>query len=337
MMTVARYTLSETQPNQADPTSQFVLLEVPKPPPREDLGGGIEAYHNGGTIAFGSDGFLWLGLGDGAGYLGNDPNNCAQNPDSPLGKMLRLDPYAMTTVTIPDAASSTGCPGPVPAGNQVRIWARGLRNPYRFSFDVTGDLYIGDVGQGAREEIDVASQFATTQPGPNFGWRAFEGTLCNPNIAPPDPLCQSAAVRFPVYEYNHVGNGCTGTVVGGHVYRGAEESLQGRYLFADYCQGFIKSLVWDGNLGITGPVVDHTAEFSPAENGGTIDVVTGFGLTGTYPETQELLIVDYGNPGAFDGELFQVPEADAPNAAIGALAAFGALRRRRGARPSSPG
>jgi glucose/arabinose dehydrogenase len=329
LMTVARYTRSAADPNQADPSTERVLLRVPKPPAREDLGGGAEYYHNGGTIAFRPDGKLWLGLGDGAGWLGDDPNNCAQNANSPLGKMLRIDPAAVPIggVTVAGAASSTGCPGPVPAGNGIEIWARGLRNPWRFSFDrQTGDLYIGDVGQSDREEIDVAPVASLAGAGPNYGWRAFEGSICNPNINPAEPLCSNpGSTRLPAYEYNHVGNGCTGTVIGGYVYRGSEPTLAGRYFFADYCQSFLRSLVWDGANDITGPVTDHLAEFSPAENGGTIDVVTGFGESGA----GELLIVDYGNPGFSDGEVFQVPEPGAAGAALAAGAGLCALRRRR--------
>jgi glucose/arabinose dehydrogenase len=325
-MTVARYTRSAADPNVADPGSAKILLRIPKPPARPDLGGGSEFYHNGGTIAFGPDGNLYLGVGDGAGWLGNDPNNCAQNAASPLGKMLRITLAQLppSGVVVPEAASATGCPGPLPAASGVEIWASGLRNPFRWSFDrLTGDLYVGDVGQDDREEIDVAPAASLAGPGPNWGWRAFEGTICNPNLAPPDPLCTSAgSLTFPIHDYDSVdGELCDATVIGGVVYRGTLAELQGRYVFADFCQNFVKTLVWNGAGGITGPVVDVTSALSPAVNGGTIDYVAGIAEDGR----GELLLAD------IDGDVFRVPEPG--TAALGAVAAATliglALRRRR--------
>ncbi len=126
--------------------------------------------HNGGKLAFGPDGFLYVGLGDGGS--GNDPSNFAQNPASLLGKMLRIDVSGSAGYAIPSTNPFVAAAGVLP-----EIWASGLRNPWRFSFDrFSGDLFIGDVGQGAREEVDF--QPATSGGGENYGWRVMEGTLC---------------------------------------------------------------------------------------------------------------------------------------------------------------
>ena len=327
-ITLARYTRSAVDPNVADPASAKILLRIPKPPARPDLTGGSEYYHNGGTVAFGPDGKLYVGVGDGGGWLGNDPNNCAQNATSPLGKMLRITLAQLppSSVDVPEAATMTGCPGPVPAASGVEIWARGLRNPYRFSFDrQTGDLYIGDVGEEDTEEIDVASAASLAGAGPNWGWRAFEGTSCNPNLVPADPLCATpGSVTPPIYEYGHpIDEFCEASVTGGVVYRGALAELQGRYVFGDFCQGFVHSLLWNGAGGITGPVLDLGAGISPAENGGTIDMVSGISEDGG----GELLIVDFQ-----DGEVFRVPEPGAATlgmTVLGSLVALGRTGSRR--------
>ena len=164
--------------------------------------------HNGGNIVFGPDGWLWLGLGDGG--AGGDPHNNAQNPDSLLGKLLRLDPETF----------------------EPQVYALGLRNPWRFSFDrETGDLWIGDVGQGAVEEIDFLH--AGTSPGSNFGWNLLEGTQ-------PYEADEAPGSLLPVFEY---GRGEGQSVVGGHVYRGAAHpGLRGTYLFADAYVGELRAL-----------------------------------------------------------------------------------------------
>lgn len=213
---IARFTIS-ADPNRADPQSETRLLFVPQPYPN----------HNGGEVTFGPDGYLYLGLGDG-GSAG-DPQGHGQNPGALLGKILRLDvdggePYAIP----PDNPFAEG-------GGAPEVWAYGLRNPWRFSFDEpSGDLYIADVGQNAWEEIDFLP--AGSPAGANFGWNYREGS--HPfEGQPPEGL----ELIDPVAEYDH-SLGCS--VTGGFVYRG--ESLpawQGVYLYGDYCSGLLWGLL----------------------------------------------------------------------------------------------
>ena len=191
-----------------DVASRKVLLEVDQP----------FSNHNGGHVVLGPDGKLWFGLGDGGSA--NDPENRAQDPDTPLGKMVRLDPE----------------------GSEPEIVISGLRNPWRFSFDTDGSLWIGDVGQNQWEEIDHLR--ADEIVGTNLGWSALEGTHDNSAVEPEgrtgvDPVP-------PVFEYSHDGGNCS--VTGGFVYRGEEiPSLQGAFLFADYCAGRLRALRLDDN------------------------------------------------------------------------------------------
>lgn len=197
--------------NIADPNSEKVLLVIDQPYPN----------HNGGALAFGPDGYLYAGLGDGGS--GGDPQKNGQNTNSLLGKILRLDVNNGDPYTIPSDN---------PFGNEV--WAYGLRNPWRISFDQsTGDLYIGDVGQGAWEEIDYLP--AGSQGGANFGWSIMEG---NHNY---DGEPQSG-MYLPVAEYSHAEGGCS--VTGGYVYRGAAmPEWNGIYLYGDYCSGKVWALI----------------------------------------------------------------------------------------------
>jgi glucose/arabinose dehydrogenase len=211
----------------ADPTSERVLLTVAQP----------FANHNGGQLAFGPDGYLYLGLGDG-GSAG-DPFGNGQNPDVLLGKILRLDvdgPHAGRRAygLPPDNAFAPD--GPRPGRGALEIWALGLRNPWRFSFDAEGgDLYIGDVGQNAWEEIDRQPAGATA--GRNYGWNQTEGRHCYTGG------CDRSRFVDPIAEYGHDA-GCS--VTGGDVYRGgAQPRLRGVYLFGDYCSGTIWSLQVD--------------------------------------------------------------------------------------------
>jgi len=314
---VARFQVS-ANPNEAAPATEKVIFRMAKPLAMPNTS---EAYHNGGTIAFGPDGLLWMATGDGGGWFGNDPNNCAQNAGSPLGKILRIHPALVPAggITVPGGAA---CPQ-LPATTAIEIWAKGLRNPYRFSFDpLTHDLYVGDVGEDTHEEVDVLAASAFAGAGPNFGWRAFEGNEQNTSTCPGDALCsQPASVKFPVHEYAHVGNGCGGAITGGAVYRGSDPTIQGHYFYSDYCQGFIRSFVWDGAGGITNHV-DRSAELTP--DVGSIDVVTGFGTR----SSGELYLVDW-----LDGEVFEVPEPASSALGAAALVTMASLvrgdRRRR--------
>jgi len=211
---VARYSVS-ADPNRADANSGRPLLNVTQP----------FANHNGGNLAFGPDGYLYIGLGDGGS--GGDPGNRAQNLTTLLGKMLRIDVDSGSPYAIPPSN-----PFAHDTGARPEIWAYGLRNPWRYSFDrVTGDLWIADVGQGAFEEIDF--QPATSIGGENYGWRRMEGTHCfNPSTN-----CSDASLTLPIFDYSH-SEGCS--VSGGYRYRGTRYPLlQGVYLFGDYCSGSI--------------------------------------------------------------------------------------------------
>ncbi|HXO85627.1 MAG TPA: PQQ-dependent sugar dehydrogenase, partial [Gemmatimonadales bacterium] len=210
------------------------------------------ANHNGGQLQFGPDGLLYAATGDGGG--GGDPDENAQDLSSLLGKLLRLDV---------DGASGYAVPSENPFGSEV--WAYGLRNPWRFSFDrQTGDLYIGDVGQNLWEEVDVSLASTGLGKGVNYGWDDMEGTHCYE----PATGCNQTGKTMPVIEYGHTGGACT--VVGGYVYRGTRvPALAGHYLYADYCSGFVKSFRFVG--GVVTDERDWTADLSP----GTF--ITGFG------------------------------------------------------------
>ncbi len=225
---ISRFKVSESDPNIADPNSELKILSVDQP----------FSNHNGGDLAFGPNGYLYIGLGDGGS--GNDPQNRSQTRLTLLGKILRID-------------VDKGNPYQIPADNPFadlddilpEIWALGVRNPWRFSFDrQTGDLWIGDVGQGQFEEINF--QPANCAGGQNYGWRCYEGDVTfNTNNCP-----AASELTFPVHTYAHVGNFCGGSVTGGFVYRGsAYPALQGAYVYADFCNGRIWSLRPDGNGG----------------------------------------------------------------------------------------
>jgi glucose/arabinose dehydrogenase len=253
---IAEHQASASDPNVAD-AAEAALLIVPQP----------FTNHNGGMIEFGPDGFLYIGMGDGGS--GNDPGNRAQNADELLGKMLRID------VDRPNGAIPYSSPadnpfaGPTPGRDE--IFAIGFRNPFRFSFDRgTGLLYAGDVGQGAREEIDIVTR------GGNFGWRVFEGTLCTNN----DPgLCNPANFTPPIAEYDHSVGRCA--IIGGYVYRGTKGTLPtGAYVYGDLCTGEIFQLL-------------------PASTGGTQSVLLDTALNGTLSsfgedEAGEIYVVGLG-------------------------------------------
>jgi glucose/arabinose dehydrogenase len=255
--TIARLTVAADDPDRADPASLEVLLAVPDP----------FRNHNGGLVMFGPDGYLYAGLGDGGS--GGDPEENGQDPTALLGKILRLDvnqvgdetPYAIPS----DNPFADGVDG------RPEVWALGLRNPWRFSFDrETGDLYVADVGQNEIEEVSF--QPADSDGGENYGWNVMEGSACFR-----DANCETDGFVLPVAEYDH-SQGCS--VTGGYVYRGtAVPDLRGVYLFADYCSG----LLWGLGRNANGDWA-HTA---PLETGLNIS---------SFSETAdgELLVLDLG-------------------------------------------
>ncbi|MFL6246312.1 MAG: PQQ-dependent sugar dehydrogenase [Thermoanaerobaculia bacterium] len=226
---VARYSVQPQNPNRANLNSARTILTIAQPFPN----------HNGGQLQFGPDGYLYIGMGDGGS--GGDPGNRAQTLTELLGKMLRIDV---------DSASPYAIPPSNPFANldnaKREIWASGLRNPWRFSFDrATGDLWIADVGQGDWEEIDF--QPATSIGGENYGWKRMEGTHC----FDPKSGCNNTNLVMPVIEYDH-GVGCS--VTGGYVYRGTRNPrLIGQYIYGDYCSGRI----WAGTRHADGTVTSR--------------------------------------------------------------------------------
>ena len=217
---VSRFSVSAEDPDKADPESELVILEVPQP----------FSNHNGGQIVFGPDGYLYVGLGDGG--AGGDPDGNGQNTSTLLGSILRIDVTAASTdrgYTIPpdNPLVDRACA-------RKEIWAYGLRNPWRFSFDRnTGELWAGDVGQNRFEEVDLI------KPGLNYGWNVMEGLHCFEQRG-----CDQQGLEPPVIEYP-LRPECA--VTGGYVYRGARlPSLYGAYVYADFCTGKVWALRYDG-------------------------------------------------------------------------------------------
>ncbi len=249
---VARYTVMADNPDQVDPASATVLLQVRQPFPN----------HNGGHLAFGPDGYLYVALGDGGS--GGDPNGNGQNPQALLGKILRLDV---------DAGDPYGIPADNPYLNNPdlapEVWAWGLRNPWRYSFDrATGDLYIADVGQNLWEEVNFQS--ADSPGGENYGWNIMEAT--HPYSGA--PIADSLVLPFTEYSHDQ---GCS--ITGGYVYRGAAlPDLQGVYFFGDWCTGRI----WSSYRDVAGDW--HTNEFMQMPR-----LFSSFGED----ENGELYVVDY--------------------------------------------
>ncbi len=234
---ISRYRVSATDPNAADAGSGVTLLVIPQP----------FANHNGGQLQFGPDGFLYVGMGDGGSA--NDPMCNGQRDETLLGKILRLDVDA-NVGSPPFYGIPPDNPFAAPGGARDEIWAKGLRNPWRFSFDrATGDLFIGDVGQGAREEIDF--QPAGSRGGENYGWKVMEGTACGGGGTSGCPsgaaTCNAPGLTLPILEYSHSSGDCS--VTGGYVYRGRLfPRLAGTYFYGDYCTGKI----WGATRGAGG-------------------------------------------------------------------------------------
>jgi glucose/arabinose dehydrogenase len=258
---IARYKRS-SKGNVADRSSAYPMLTIPQP----------YDNHNGGMLAFGPDGFLYIGMGDGGSS--GDPQNRAQNLDSLLGKILRIDVNGGNSqhrYLIPSSNPYVGKAG------RDEVWSSGLRNPWRFSFDhATGDMWIGDVGQGAWEEIDRAKVNTTSTSrgrGLNYGWHILEGTHCYP----PGSSCSGAGMMGPVAEYDH-GQGCS--VTAGYVYRGPDvPALRDRYVFADFCSGRIWMVPRTTAAGATPQLLVDTSLS-----------ISSFGEGGAY----ELFVVDRG-------------------------------------------
>ncbi|MGH7787744.1 MAG: PQQ-dependent sugar dehydrogenase [Candidatus Binatia bacterium] len=286
---VARYQASTVNPDVVDLTSERVLLLIPHP----------ETNHNGGQLAFGPDGYLYAGIGDGGGA--DDPLEAGQDDATLLGKLLRLD---IDVEVPPFYAVPPSNPNPGGGLQLGLIWAKGVRNPWRFGFDrVSGDLWIGDVGQGQREEIDYAP--VSSAGGENYGWDVFEGSQCF-EPAPLFPSCPAppAGFTFPIHEYDH-NEGCA--ITGGFVYRGcAVPALRGRYFYSDFCTAFVRS--FELALGTPANHVDHTADVAPG-GGLSIATVTSFGEDAR----GELYIADQG------GEIFRLIPAVAPPTATPTL------------------
>jgi glucose/arabinose dehydrogenase len=233
--------------DRADPSTRRDILSVDQP----------YVNHNGGNLVFGPDGYLYVGLGDGGS--GGDPHGNGQSLSTLLGKMLRIDPR-------PSAGRSYSVPPTNPfvgrADARPEIWAYGLRNPWRYSFDrLTGDLWIGDVGQGAWEEVDV--QPVDSDGGENYGWALMEGDHPYEGGDPPDGVVR------PVFEYSHDEGGCT--ITGGYVYRGrAIPDLYGAYVFGDYCVGRLEAIRLEGGRvehHELGPVVQGLSSFGEDARG----------------------------------------------------------------------
>ncbi len=250
---IARFLANPVNPNVALPAADHVILTISQP----------FTNHNGGMIAFGQDGFLYIGLGDG-GSAG-DPGHRAQNLTNLLGKLLRIDvsqsgPPPLAAYTVPP---SNPCVGQ--AGVRPEIWSIGLRNPWRYSFDrLSGDLYLADVGQGDREEVNLSPLTSGGGKGLNYGWSVLEGTICFPVGVP----CNAAGLVHPVVEYDHGSGACS--ITGGYVYRGpAIPALQGTYFYSDFCTSFIRSFRY-----VNGQVTQH---FDWASLNLSAENVTSFG------------------------------------------------------------
>jgi glucose/arabinose dehydrogenase len=262
-LTIAEYHVT-ADPNVADPNSEIVFggnFPIPH---------SANTNHNGGTIEFGPDGYLYAGPGDGGSA--NDPPGNGQNINALLGKILRID------VDHPNGAVQYSSPvdnpffGSTPGADE--IYAIGMRNPFRFSFDRgTGQLWVADVGQSAREEIDIVTL------GGNYGWRVMEGMICNPAFN--GGVCTPPAGSIlPIFDYSHAGGRCS--ITGGYVYRGARSAVPtGSYIYADYCTGEMwqllggtNTLLLDTTLNITSFGEDEAGEVYVLGQNGTLNRIT---------------------------------------------------------------
>ena len=267
---VSRFKVSENNVDSADVASEFIIIEILQP----------DIVHYGGQIVFGPDGYLYIARGDGG--PGGDPNGHGQNPQTLLGALLRID------VDNPMAGANYGIPADNPfVGNpdgfREEIFAYGLRNPWRFSFDpVTGWLWLADVGQNLYEEINIVSS------GENYGWNIMEGFHC---YEPPDN-CNMTGLTMPILEYDHTGSQ---SITGGFVYRGAQvPSLYGKYIYADFVDGNVWFLEDDG---INPPV--NTELFNMGSHS-----VTSFGVDENY----ELYLCSWDGGDGKHGKIYRLTE-----------------------------
>lgn len=264
---ISRFSVDAGNPDLADINSELSIIGYAQP----------FSNHNGGNLAFGPDGYLYIASGDGGS--GGDPGNRAQNKNLLLGKLLRID------VNNPSGGNNYGIPADNPfigdPNAQEEIWAYGLRNPWRFSFDLTeNNLWIADVGQGNWEEINRVS---ISEGGLNYGWRCYEGSQpFNTENCPPE-----SELTFPIAEYSHA-NGCS--ISGGYVYRGSVYTdIAGFYFFADYCSGLIGTVDGSGNLIDHGDFSGNWVSFGEDVNkelyiidiGGSIYKIKGGEIAGT--------------------------------------------------------
>lgn len=281
--TISRFQVT-TNPDIAAPQSEEVILIIQQP----------FANHNGGQIAFSpKDGYLYIGMGDGGS--GGDPQNFAQNLNELPGNMKLLG--KLLRINVESGVTPYDIPSDNPLFNSARseIWALGLRNPWRFSFDrLTGDLYIGDVGQSSREEVNF--QPASSTGGENYGWNILEGSLC---FNPPSGCVPPIGYSAPIAEYDHT-EGCS--ITGGLIYRGTcSPFLQGIYLYGDFCTGRIWGLrrlgpVWQNNLFVTAPF--QISSFGEDESGEIY--VTDYANGNLYKTNRSEKVVDFNGDGLTD-------------------------------------
>jgi glucose/arabinose dehydrogenase len=270
---IARYAASPPSANVAQPAGTTILtFDQPA------------GNHNGGDLHFGPDGYLYISSGDGGGM--DDPNDYGQNEDVLLGKILRIDVDGGTPYAIPPGNPLVGVDG------RDEIWATGLRNPWRFSFDrVTSELYIADVGEKAREEVNVQAAGATGLR--NYGWRLMEGSICHI----PATGCDAGGLTAPSFQYAHGAGDCA--VTGGYVYRGAAlPALNGMYVYGDFCSGWVRVAKRDH----AGAWRDNTITDTPFG-------ISAFGEG----EKGELYLASY-----FDGRVYRLtgtPDSDADGCA----------------------
>jgi glucose/arabinose dehydrogenase len=266
---ISEFRASPPSADTVDPATERQVLFVSQPFPN----------HNGGGLAFGNDGMLYAGLGDGGS--GGDPFRNGQNLGTALGKMLRIDVDRGVPFAVPSDNPFVATAGAFPL-----VWAYGLRNPWRFAFDrATGDFYIGDVGQNLFEEVDVA--LAPRRGGENYGWNVMEGLHC----FQPASGCNQTGLTLPVLEYTHAQGACS--ITGGVVYRGCRlPGYAGTYFYGDYCAAFIRSF-----RTLSGQAVDQRDW--TAALGRNITAITSFGVD----DEGEVYIVDQ------QGEVYKVVPA----------------------------